>query len=176
MVNKEIHIRRALPADAALISQLSGTTFHETFVGTCTDEDLAGFIQSYYNEGQILAELNDVDDLFFLAFVEEKAVGYLKMKEGESEIPVISQHKSLEISRLYVLKEYHSRKVGASLMQFALDFGSKNSFEIIFLGVWEHNERAKAFYNKFGFKDTGYGHSFPIGNTPQRDIWLMRFI
>ena len=176
MVNKEIQIRRALPADAALISQLSGATFHETFVGTCTDEDLAGFIESYYNEDQILNELNDVNDLFFLAFEDVKPVGYLKMKEEESVVPVIREHKSLEISRLYVLKEYHSRKVGAALMEFAFDFGRKNNFKILWLGVWEHNERAKAFYNKFGFKDTGFGHSFPIGNTPQRDIWLMTFI
>ena len=176
MVNKEINIRRAIPADAQIIADLSGITFSETFKGTCTDEDLAGFIESYYNAEQILSELNDVDDLYFLAYVGIEPVGYLKMREDESEVPVITAHKSLEIKRLYVLKEYHSKKVGAALMEFALDFGSKNNFEIIWLGVWEYNERAKAFYNKFGFKDTGFGHAFPIGNTPQRDIWLMRFI
>ena len=176
MVSKEVSIRRAIPADAQMISHLSGVTFSETFTGTCTDEDLAGFIESSYNPDQILLELNDVNDLFFLALVDMMPVGYLKMREDESEVPVIATHKSLEIKRLYVLKEYHSKKVGAALMEFALDYANKNRYEIIWLGVWEFNERAKAFYNKFGFEDTGFGHAFPIGNTPQRDIWLMRFI
>lgn len=176
MVNKEVCIRRAIPADVQLLSNLSSVTFHETFKGTCTDEDLAGFIDASYNANQILNELQDVNDLFFLAFIDMKPVGYLKMKEEESEIPVIKAHKSLEISRLYVLKEYHSQKVGAALMEFALNYGSQNNFEVLWLGVWEHNERAKAFYNKYCFKDTGFSHSFPIGNTPQTDIWLMRFI
>lgn len=176
MVNKDKIIRRAVPADAKLISDLSGVTFQQTFEGTCSDEDLAGFIEESYNENQILLELNDENDLYFIASVDTNPVGYLKMKEDESEVPAIKEHKSLEIKRLYVLKEYHSRKVGAALMEFALDYGSKNNFEIIWLGVWEYNERAKAFYKKFGFKETGYGHAFPIGNTPQTDIWLMRFI
>jgi ribosomal protein S18 acetylase RimI-like enzyme len=176
MVNTGLNIRRAIPADVQLLSDLSGTTFFETFKNTCTDEDLAGFIDTSYNADQILNELKDVNDLFFLAFIDMKPVGYLKLTDGESEIPVIKAHKSLEISRLYVLKEYHSQKVGAALMEFALKYGTKNNYEVLWLGVWEHNERAKSFYDKFGFKDTGFSHSFPIGNTPQTDIWLMRFI
>ncbi|MEO6820804.1 MAG: GNAT family N-acetyltransferase, partial [Ginsengibacter sp.] len=113
---------------------------------------------------------------YFLAFIDNNPIGYLRMMEEESEVPVINEHKSLSINRLYVLKEYHSQKVGAALMEFALDFAAKNNYNIIWLGVWEHNERAKSFYYKFGFKDTGFSHPFPIGNTPQTDIWLMRFI
>ena len=176
MVTKELNIRRAIPADAQLLSNLSSVTFHETFVGTCTDEDLAGFLEESYNAEQILKELQDENDLYFLAYMDLKPVGYLKMNEEESVVPLIREHKSLAISRLYVLKEYHSRKVGAALMEFALDFAAQNNFEILWLGVWEHNERAKIFYKKFGFKETGFSHPFPIGNTSQTDIWLMRFI
>lgn len=176
MVNKELNIRRAIPADAQLLSNLSSITFHETFKGTCTDEDLAGFIEESYNAEQILKELQDDNDLYFLAYMDLKPVGYLKMNEEESVVPLIRERKSLAISRLYVLKEYHSRKVGAALMEFALNFASQNNFEILWLGVWEYNEKAKAFYKKFGFKETGFSHPYPIGNTPQTDIWLMRFI
>ena len=103
MVNKDKIIRRAVPADAKLISDLSGVTFQQTFEGTCSDEDLAGFIEESYNENQILLELNDENDLYFIASVDTNPVGYLKMKEDESEVPAIKEHKSLEIKRAIVL-------------------------------------------------------------------------
>ena len=29
---------------------------------------------------------------------------------------------------------------------------------------------------KYGFIDSGYTHDFPIGNTPQTDVWLWKFL
>ena len=46
----------------------------------------------------------------------------------------------------------------------------------MWLGVWEHNYRAQKFYQKMGFEDTGYKHPFPIGNTPQTDLWYWKFL
>jgi ribosomal protein S18 acetylase RimI-like enzyme len=74
------------------------------------------------------------------------------------------------------LKEHHSQKVGAMLMNFALSFAAERNYEVIWLGVWEHNEKARAFYKKFGFQDTGSKHPFPIGTTPQTDNWFFRVI
>ncbi len=68
----------------------------------------------------------------------------------------LRKHKSIELKRIYVLKEYHSQKIGAKLMSFALDFAAEKNYELVWLGVWEHNEKAKSFYKKFGFVDTGY--------------------
>ncbi len=61
-------------------------------------------------------------------------------------------------------------------MEFALQFAVKNNYQAMFLGVWEHNERAKAFYKKWGFADTGVTHNFPIGNTPQTDHWMIKLV
>ncbi|HVZ95989.1 MAG TPA: GNAT family N-acetyltransferase, partial [Chitinophagaceae bacterium] len=75
-----------------------------------------------------------------------------------------------------VLKEYHAKKAGAALMDFAIAFAKEKKYEVLWLGVWEHNERAKAFYKKYGFINTGYEHPFPIGNTPQTDVWLYKML
>jgi len=48
-----------------------------------------------------------------------------------------------------VLKEYQSKKIGAALMSYALQFGSQKNYEVLWLGVWEHNEKAKLFYKKW---------------------------
>lgn len=62
------------------------------------------------------------------------------------------------------------------MTEYALDFALSNKYDTIFLSVWEHNERAKNFYKKFGFKNTGFSHPFPIGSTPQTDEWMIKDI
>ncbi len=174
MVKENLHIRRAAIADAALISRLSEVTFFDTFGGTCTDEDMQGFIEYYFNEKQICEELQDLNDFYFIAFIDDMAAGYIRLKEEESEVEIIKTKWGIELKRIYVLKEYHSKKIGAALMKFALGFAADNGYELLWLGVWECNERAINFYKKFGFEDTGFQHPFPIGNTPQSDNWMIK--
>jgi diamine N-acetyltransferase len=176
LVKKGLHIRRATTDDGQLIAELSANTFFDTFKDTCTGDDMREYIEKYFNEKQVLEELKNSDDFYFIAFAGGTAAGYIRMKEEKSDVDIISKHKGIELKRIYVLKEFHSKKIGAALMNFALEFAAENNYELIWLGVWEHNERAKAFYTKFGFKYSGATHPFPIGNTPQTDVWLYRFI
>ena len=176
MMSEKIEILRATPDDAQLISELSAITFFNTFTGTCTDEDMQGFIEQYFNKNQVQSELQDMNDFYFIAFVYGRAAGYIRIKDEVSDVEIINKHTAIELKRIYVLQEYHSKKVGAALMNFALHFAAQKNYELIWLGVWEHNERAKAFYKKFGFEDSGVEHPFPIGNTPQTDVWLYKFI
>lgn len=172
----KFEIRRAVQQDAQLISTLSGITFFDTFTGTCTDDDMQGFIEQYFNINQVKNELENINDFYFIAFIDGAATGYIRMKEDESNVEIVKKHKAIELKRIYVLKEYHSKKIGAALMNFALEFAVIKNYEIIWLGVWEHNERAKSFYNKFGFQDSGVTHPFPIGDTAQTDVWLYKLI
>ncbi len=176
MMTGKIEILRATSDDAQLISELSAITFLDTFAGTCTDEDMRGFIEEYFNKSQVQSELQNKDDFYFIAFVDGRAAGYIRIKEEISDVEIINKHKAIELKRIYVLKEYLSKKVGAALMNFALDFAAQKNYELVWLGVWEHNERAKVFYKKFGFENSGVEHPFPIGNTPQTDVWLYKFI
>ena len=176
MVKQVLHIRRDVADDEKLIAELSAITFFDTFKGTCTDDDMQGFIKDYFSIEQVEKELQDNDDFYFIAFINGNPAGYIRMKEEVSDVEIINKHRGIELKRIYVLKEYHSKKIGAALMNFALDFATEKNYELIWLGVWEHNERARAFYNKFGFEDSGVMHPFPIGNTPQTDVWLYRFI
>lgn len=171
-----IEIRRADTNDASLISKLSTVTFLDTFSGTCTDDDIQLFVNNYFNTEQVYKELQDPFDFYFIAFINKEAVGYLRMKEENTDVPVIKKYKAIELKRIYVLKEYHDKKIGAALMKFALQLTAENRYEAVWLGVWEHNERAKTFYKKWGFIDTGFTHDFPIGNTPQTDHWFMKLI
>ncbi len=171
-----IEIKRADENDAALLSDLSNITFIETFRGTCSDEDLTGFIDSCFNENIISNELNDPEDLYYIAFIDGFPAGYIRMKENYADYPAVKKYKALELKRIYVLNEFHSKKIGAALMQSAIDIAKQKSYEVLWLGVWELNAKAYSFYKKWGFIDTGDTHLFPIGDTPQTDKWLIKFI
>lgn len=171
-----ISIRRAGENDAALLSRLSAVTFAETFSHTCRAEDMENYIAENYDQTLISKELQDPDDFYFIAYSDDKPVGYLRIKEDESVIPIIQEHRSVELKRIYVLKEYYSKRIGAALMNFVLQLAKEKNYELMWLGVWEHNERAKNFYKKYEFVETGFSHPFPIGNTPQTDIWLYKML
>ncbi len=169
-----IEIRRAGVDDAELISDLSNITFIETYRNSCPDEHLFDFLNSYFNKEAILQELSNPDDLYFLAFYDGFPAGYLRMKEEHNDFPAMNAFNSIEIKRIYVLKEFHSKKIGSALMKHALDVATEKGYEKIWLGVWENNQKAKSFYNKWGYIDSGVKHVFSIGDTPQYDHWLIK--
>jgi len=176
MSNEEINIRRATIDDTELISHLSQITFEETFRGTCTGEDLQSFVDYAFCVEEVVKELLDENDFYFIAWYNGVAAGYMRLKEDYKDYPTIKKYKALELKRIYVLKEYHSKKIGASLMEYAVRLAKEKNFEVLWLGVWEHNYKAYSFYKQWGFIDTGDTHPFPIGNTPQTDQWLIKFL
>lgn len=68
-----------------------------------------------------------------------------------STTPFIDENGVQRLGSLYVDKKWHGKGVGTQLMQKAIDwFDPKKSIE---LGVVTYNERAKAFYRKWGFEE-----------------------
>ncbi|MEX1301581.1 MAG: GNAT family N-acetyltransferase, partial [Desulfotignum sp.] len=78
---------------------------------------------------------------------------------------------TLEIERIYVLKEFHGKTVGQQLYEKAMEIAKEKSVTYVWLGVWEKNSKAIRFYEKNGFKafDT---HIFRLGNDKQTDILM----
>ena len=172
----EIAIRRILLPDADTLAAISRQTFYDTFTGTCTVEDMELFLDLYFNLTQIQTELSNPEDLYFFAEVNGEPKAYIRFMEDYSLLPPVQQWKALELKRLYVSSEYHGKGIAQKLMGFYLDYAQQNHYQLAWLGVWEHNHRAKKFYGKYGFVPSGYKHDFPIGSTPQKDEWLWKFL
>jgi ribosomal protein S18 acetylase RimI-like enzyme len=62
--------------------------------------------------------------------------------------------------------------VGKLLMQESITIGREKGKDIIWLGVWEKNQRAINFYSSWGFEKFGEC-DFLLGDDMQRD-WLMK--
>jgi ribosomal protein S18 acetylase RimI-like enzyme len=169
-------IRRVELKDAPILATLSASTFFDTFNGTCTEEDMDTLIQSYFNIPQVEKELKDENDFYFFAEINNVPVGYVRFKEEYQDFPMMKKWKELELKRIYVKEEFHGKGIAQQLMDFVIQFCIDNKYEVVWLGVWEHNIKAQKFYLKYGFENSGHTHNFPIGNTPQTDIWFWKFL
>ena len=171
-MQQPVIIRSANLTDAATLRELGELTFRATFTGTTSDENLEEYIAKAFTLEKLQQELSDPFAKFFIVESDGKAVAYLKLNQSEPP-DCVKDKNALEIERLYVSEEFIAQKIGAQLMQKALEFGAEKNLETIFLGVWEHNERAKVFYHKWGFTRIGE-HVFQMGDDPQIDWWMER--
>ena len=176
MEMEQIIIRRATIADAVKLSAISIQTFYDTFISTCTEEDMNAFLKEYFNIKQVQLELNNENDFYYLAELNGKVIGYCRWMEDYTNFPVMKQWKSLELKRIYVLEEFHGKGVAQQLMNFVIQFAQTSQDHVVWLGVWEHNYRAQKFYEKYSFVHSGHTHDFPIGSTAQTDCWFWRFL
>ena len=176
-MKQNITIRRCTAEDAGLLSELAKRTFYETFTGTCTEADMQEFLTVHYSPQQLEQELANPADFYFFAMDENGApAGYLRFGENSVPFSYNTNQKALELNRLYIDKAHQGQGVAHLLMQFFEDYAKANDFGYLWLGVWEHNLRAQAFYRKWGYSFTGERHPFPIGNTPQTDEWWAKKI
>ena len=173
---KDITMRRITPEDVPALSVMSKETFFDTFTGTCTPEDMEDFLEKYYNENTLLHEVTETGIEFYFGEVDGKPVGYLSFKKELLEFEEIKGKKVLELKRFYVSKEYHGKGAAQKMISFFIERAVKEDYDAVFLGVWEFNYRAQKFYSKHEFVLTDHKHDFPIGNTPQTDVYMVKYL
>lgn len=155
-----------------MLSELGARTFSETFAVDNTPEDLAEYVATSFNVAQQTAELKDPASTFLIAEVAGRAAGYAMLHDGEPEKSVEGR-KPIELVRLYVSRDWLGRGIGEQLMRACIDEARRAGHETIWLGVWERNGRAQAFYRKWNFRAVGE-HMFRLGSDLQRDIVMER--
>ena len=160
--------------DAQVISELSIYTFIESFGANNTKEDIDLYVAEELNVERIASELTDNDNFFFLASVNEKAVGFAKVRVAANpDAP--AGRLPIELNRLYVSREFQGQKIGAGLMAHCIAFGRERGHDVIWLGVWEYNYSSLAFYKSWGYEPYS-SHGFRLGRDPQTDILMKKAI
>jgi ribosomal protein S18 acetylase RimI-like enzyme len=159
----EITIRRATFVDVGLISVLAGVTFYEAYFQQDESANLAAYILESFDIGVVRSEIADPDSTFFLVFVDGKAAAYARMID-DSRVAGVGTGRVVEVKRIYVVERFWRTGIGTLLLRHCIDDATSRGFDALWLGVWEENERANAFYAKFGFEQVGTV-TFPYGDV-----------
>lgn len=148
------------------LCQLSRRSFYDAFHLQTSAIDMQLFLEENFTIAALKHELQTPGNLFYFAKVNNQVVGYMKLSLRDQ--PVTLPQNSLEIARLYVDPALKNNGIGKSMMQFVLAKAIREGRAVVWLGVWEHNYPAIAFYERFGFKKFD-SHIFMVGNDAQTD-------
>ncbi|GAA4377405.1 GNAT family N-acetyltransferase [Hymenobacter koreensis] len=160
---------------AAQLAELGQQTFHDTYAAQNTPEDMALYLAENFGPEQQLAELQDPDTYFLLAYMQQEIVGYAKLHVG-SELgakPNEDVRTRAELQRLYVKTDWIGTGLGAALLRRCFDEVRSHGCRSLVLTVWEKNARAQEFYQRKGFKQIGET-TFRVGNDMQNDFILRK--
>lgn len=158
--------------DIQQLQQIGRQTFYETFSESNTEENMNKYLADGFSKEKLTEELNNKSSEFYFAVLEEKVIGYLKLNFGASQTE-LQDNSSIEIERIYVLQEYHGKKVGQILYDKAMQVANEKKVKNVWLGVWEENPRAIRFYQKNGFVEFDK-HIFVLGDDEQTDIMMRK--
>lgn len=165
---ENISIRKVTLKDIDQLQKIGRQTFYETFSAGNTEENMKKYLEEGFSTEKVTAELNNENSEFYFASIDDFVIGYLKINFGLSQTE-LKDDKALEIERIYVLSEYHGKRIGQLLYEKAMQIAKQSNADYIWLGVWEENPRAISFYKKNGFVEFDK-HIFKLGDDEQTDI------
>jgi ribosomal protein S18 acetylase RimI-like enzyme len=160
------------PNNINQLQKISSQTFYETFSGVNSEENMTKYSEENLSLEKLSDELNNASSAFYFAMLDNNVIGYLKLNFGQAQTE-LKEDNALEIERIYVLQEFHGKKVGQLLYEKAIQIAGQKNADYIWLGVWEENIRAINFYKKNGFIEFDK-HIFELGDDKQTDIMMKK--
>lgn len=167
-------IRRARAEDAAALATFAEAAFRATFGADNTAEDMDLHCHRSFGAATQGAEIADPMTLTLVSEHDGALVGFAQLRWGAAPACVVAE-RPVEIQRLYVDGAWHGRGIAQALMTACFDAMARRASDVAWLGVWERNGRAIAFYRRTGFADVG-DHVFRLGTDPQRDVVMVKAV
>ena len=163
-------LRRATLNDAEAIAHFSARVFFLSCPQTAAN-DLAEYVAGELNPARWELILGDANQVTLVAEAAGKIVGYIVVAL-QQEHPALDVKGAAEFRKLYVEAEQHGTGVGAQLFEAALAVAEAHR-RPVWLGVFQQNQRAIAFYKKYDFVIAGE-QIFQVGKDPQLDYLMLR--
>jgi diamine N-acetyltransferase len=160
--------RRAQAPDAAALAALAEQTFRDAFGVANTQADMDLHCARSFGSSIQAREISDPQMVTILADSRGQLAGFVQLQPLHGSA-FVSSKRTCELRRMYVARQWHGKGLAQELMNHVLETAVQEGCDSVWLGVWERNPRAMAFYRKFGFQPVGE-HSFRLGHDLQRDI------
>lgn len=170
----KVEIRPIVGSEVERLQAISIETYTDTFGEYNTQADMDAYLSQAYDLQRLTKELIHPESAFFWALDHGEIAGYLKLNTGKAQSEEMPEDH-LEIERIYIRPPYKKKGIGTHLMNWALAQAKAQGKTAVWLGVWEHNDPAQAFYRKHGFIRQGQ-HVFYMGDDAQIDHILVKKI
>jgi diamine N-acetyltransferase len=167
-----INIKSCTFEDLQTLQEISMDTFNETFKGQNSPENMSAYLEKAFNLEKLESELSNPSSQFYFVYFNDEVGGYLKVNTKDAQTEEMG-NDALEIERIYVKNKFQKLGLGKYLFNRAMEIAMDSGKKKIWLGVWEKNENAIAFYKKLGFVQTGE-HSFYMGDEEQIDFIMTK--
>jgi diamine N-acetyltransferase len=167
-------LKRCTLEDLHQLQEISIETFSDTFKDQNSPENMNAYLEKAYNLEQVKKEVSHSSSRFFFVLFNEEIAGYLKVNVKDAQSEKMGE-EAFEIERIYIKKPLQKHGIGKYLLNKAIEMAEEQGKKKIWLGVWEHNENAIAFYQKMGFVQTG-AHSFYMGDEEQTDLIMVKVL
>jgi diamine N-acetyltransferase len=165
-----IHFKKLDASNAVELQQMAIQTFKETFEAVNTPENMDLYIANAMSLTVLEAELSKSEAVFYFILVDNEPAGYCKLNFNAAQTE-LKKAETSELERIYVLKAFQGKQLGKLLMDKAIATAKKHYKKLLWLGVWEHNNKAINFYKKLGFTVFG-SHDFYLGTDRQTDLLM----
>lgn len=172
-VTETLSIRPAVENDAPLIARFGRQAFKAAFGRDNNPEDMEAYLSQAFAPEQVASEIKDENTTFLLAYAGQRMAGYVKLKAGPAP-EAVQGRAPIELERIYAAKNLMGKGCGSTLMTACMDHARQNGFKTLWLGVWEQNNLARQFYEKWGFVQASGYKTFTLGNDVQHDIIMER--
>ncbi|KJD38197.1 GNAT family acetyltransferase [Paenibacillus polymyxa] len=158
--------------DVQILQEISIETFNDTFKDQNSPENMQAYLERAFNLKQLDKELANVSSEIFFIYFNEELAGYLKININDAQSEKMGD-ESLEVERIYIKNKFQKHGLGKHLLNKAIEIALEHHKKKVWLGVWEKNENAIAFYEKMGFVQMG-AHSFYMGDEEQIDFIMTK--
>lgn len=165
-------IRPAAEADIPLLCHLGATTFRETYSPISDPAEVDDYAATNFTPDKVSAWLARDDARTLLAFNGDAAAGYAHVRRAP--VPAcVADREAVELNRLYLLASAQGGGVGSALIAAAFGEVAALGGRSVWLGAYDRNVKALAFYAKRGFVHVG-SHAFEFGGQVYADPVLTR--
>jgi len=175
MSEDSVIIRRAIPADAEALAVFGERTFREAFGPDNRPEDVDAYVRATYSAERQGAEITDPDRTVFVGEIGGSLAAFAQLRVNGSVPVCVTGPAPIELLRFYVDRSWQGRGVAHTLMNDVVAAARARGAQTLWLGVWERNSRAIAFYGKHGFHDVGCV-PFRLGGDDQTDRVMTRAV
>ena len=165
-------LRPATAADVDVLCRLGAATFRETYRAISDPGEVDEYADAHFTADKVAAWFARPCARTLLAFVDDAPAGYAHLRHAK--VPAcVADRQAIELSRLYLLATAQGTGLGSAMMGAVLAQAAELEAQTVWLGAYDRNAKALAFYARHGFAQVGT-HEFEFGGRLYADPVLTR--